>query len=280
MSGYVNWADTLEPIQRLNQPHLFFYFMAGITFLFGPSEIALHLLMSLFAGLCILFFYKTASELKIKHGIFVTTLFVAGPAFITSQNVMTNIPMLSFMLIFLWALVRDSSGNYFTNHLIAATACSLALLTKYKSLILLPILLVDILLKRQWKSLWTLLLPILSLSLWSLFNYLDYGGIHILERPTSDFAFRIIDVVIGLGAISPFSVLLFSSIRNKLEGKVALVSALGGMILFLIWRWYEEPNYNDLMLLGCFFIGNGLFILTFCLLLLIRQVRRSRPMTV
>lgn len=48
MSGAFKWLDTTEPIFVTNQPHLFFYLMAGMMALAGPSELVMHLLLSVF----------------------------------------------------------------------------------------------------------------------------------------------------------------------------------------------------------------------------------------
>src|SRR5512139_1604239 len=55
MSGMVNWENSAEPIHALNQPHLFFYLLAADIYFWDDSEIAFHLLVSLFSFLGILF---------------------------------------------------------------------------------------------------------------------------------------------------------------------------------------------------------------------------------
>ena len=111
MSGYVNWEDSAE-IYVLNQPHLFFYLLAACIHFFGESEIAFHLLISLFNLLCILFFYGLVNNLKLKNPTAWITFFALGPGFIPSQNIMIDIPMLSFWLIFFWATSSCFSHEY------------------------------------------------------------------------------------------------------------------------------------------------------------------------
>lgn len=68
MSQTVNWIDTAEPIHKLNQPHLFFYLIALVVFLFGESEVILHLLLAIFSLLANrLFLLNRASTIKIKR---------------------------------------------------------------------------------------------------------------------------------------------------------------------------------------------------------------------
>src|SRR5260370_20688454 len=50
MSALLNWDQVAEPIYRLNQPHLFFYLMAGGMALTHSSEFALHLLAAAFTS--------------------------------------------------------------------------------------------------------------------------------------------------------------------------------------------------------------------------------------
>src|SRR5690242_21117055 len=48
MSGQINWYQDTEPIHVLNQPHLYFYLLAGWGALWGFGEVTMHLLQSFF----------------------------------------------------------------------------------------------------------------------------------------------------------------------------------------------------------------------------------------
>jgi len=270
MSGYVNWGNSAEPIYVLNQPHLFFYLLAACIYFFGESEIALHLLISLFSLLCILFFYGLVNNLKVKNPTAWTIFFALGPGFIPSQNLMNDIPMLSFWLVFFWAILHPvipMQGNKY--YVFASLAAAAAILTKYLSLVLLPILIIDILLKKRWNAIWVIVIPVFSLVGWSLFNYLDYGGIHILERKNFPFGFwngvyNSINWIIALGAVAPFSFLI---IRDLYRMKIGRIIVLAGVLFFFVITLIRTPYfYTGLkvgILGGCFF-GNGLSLLLIC----------------
>lgn len=271
MSGYVNWENSAEPIHILNQPHLFFYLLAACIYFIGESEIALHLLVPLFSLLCILFFYFLATNLKLRNPVLWTGFLALGPGFIPSQNIMIDIPMLSFWLVFFWAIlhpVSSKQGNKY--YVFASLAATAAILTKYLSLVLLPILVIDILLRKRWNSIWVIAIPVFSLVGWSLFNYWDYGGIHILERKNFPFGFwtgvyNSINWIIALGAVSPFSILIIPDVFRMKKGKLLVMA---GFLLFFIITLMRTPYfYSGLKvgILGAVFFGSGLSLILVCL---------------
>jgi hypothetical protein len=270
MSGMVNWQNSAKPIHLLNQPHLFFYLLAACIYFFGDSEIAFHLLLSLFSFLCILFFYFLAKNLRLRHPTVWPAFLALGPGFIPSQNIMCDIPMLSMWLIFFWAILhpKSSTGGY-RYYIFASLASALAILIKYLSLVLLPILLLDILLKKRWNAIGTLAIPVFALAGWSLFNYFDYGGIHILERKNFPFGFwngvyNSINWAIALGAVAPFSVLILPDFFRRRIGKTILIASF---LLFLVITLLRTPYFDSGLkvgiLGGCFF-SNGLALTFLC----------------
>ena len=98
MSGFINWTDQLEPIYENNQPPLWFYTIAVFGSVFGFSNYALHVLVSVFAFLCLFFFYKILKELQLKNKLLLIVLLGLNHAFLANQNVMTDIPLLSMIL--------------------------------------------------------------------------------------------------------------------------------------------------------------------------------------
>ncbi|MEO8214328.1 MAG: hypothetical protein ABI560_14100, partial [Myxococcales bacterium] len=105
MSGLVNWADTAAPIHVLNQPHLLFYLIAATMKLVpGHLELALHAVWLLFSGLAIAMFFGLARRLEVARPLTWTAIFCLGPAFIPSQNLMVDIPLVALWLAFFYAL--------------------------------------------------------------------------------------------------------------------------------------------------------------------------------
>jgi len=77
-------------------------------------------------------------------------------------------------------------------------------------------MLLYLVIKRQFRLLWTLSIPAMMLILWSFWNYFDYGSIHILARESKPFSRRrLLEMtaswLICLGAIVPYSPIYFRS---------------------------------------------------------------------
>ena len=183
MRGLLNWNGTDEPISTINQPHLYFYTLALWGGVFGYSEVAMHALQSLWALAGILLYRRLARMFVGPVAPWATATLVLGPAFIVEQNLMVDVPLLATWLAFFNPLMCDVGSPYQNRRYgLAALACSAALLIKYSSLTLLVILCLSLLLERRKAQAWTALIPLVVLAAWSLFNFLDYGDVHIATR--------------------------------------------------------------------------------------------------
>lgn len=268
MTGQISWVREREPIHSVNQPHLFFYFLAVTEALVGESELAFHLVESVFTLLALIFFFLLAQRFVPRHALFLSALFVLGPALLPGQNIMCDVPMLACWLIFLWAVLQPDRG---LGHLvIAALAAAAACLIKYTSLVLLPVLILDLFWRRDWRQCWVIGIPLALLAVWSLFNYLDYGGVHLLGRSGSPkgvgvTAQRLLTTLICLGAVTPFTVLLFPRLlRQRGGGYLLLAAALVGavQVYWGVREWGDTPL--NALLRGVF-LANGLLLLVWVL---------------
>lgn len=210
MTGVLNWSGVDEPIYRTNQPHLYFYLLAFWGRIFGFSEPAMHALQSVASAACIAFFYRLARRIVGPQAIWATAMLVLSPAVIVEQNLMVDVPLLAIWLAFFNPLVCDADSPHQTRrYVLVAVACALAVLTKYSSLVLVPILCLSLVLERRRGQAWTVLIPLVTLLAWSGFNYLDYGGVHLVERQIAPFpvAWRPVKFTIAwllaLGAVTP-----------------------------------------------------------------------------
>lgn len=278
MSGLLNWKNTIEPMHYTNQPVLLFYLYAITIALFGKSTIALHLTLSLFTMACILFFYLLARTYAARYALHLTALFSLGPVFVPSQNLMTDIPMTALWLGFFWAILTPAVEEKKTaRDLLAGLFAAAACLTKYPSLVLIPVFLFDIGLRREWRRLWAVGIPVMAIMGWSLFNYLDYGGIHLLGRPTPSrtiawFFTGPIAWIIGLGALAPFTVISIPYLRRK--GRVLLLEAFAfSLIIFLIpVMSFDEPIAFSI--LRSIFFGNGLIVAALTIQFLLLDLKK------
>lgn len=273
MSGLVNWTGNFEPISNLNQPHLYFYLMAGWAHLFGYSEVAIHCLMAVFSLWAIVAFYKLAKLTEPDHALYVTAFFSLSSAFVIGQNSMVDVPLIAIWMEFYHALLNPRNGGK-RKYAIASILCAAALLIKYTSLVLIPAMVLQALLTKKYKSAGWVLVPVATLLLWSAFNVYDYGGIHILDRPRvsktsltySTFA---IAWVIAIGAMLPFAILGFYAKFKESPGilvKVAFgifsVATLLSPGVVLLSSVANVADINFILFLS--FLLSGLGVLCLC----------------
>lgn len=276
MSGWVNWSGAFEPISKLNQPHLYFYLMAGWGAVFGYSEISMHLLLALFSLWAIIGFFRLASLFVPSHALQITSLFALSPAFVVGQNSMVDVPLLAVWIQFYFTLLNQTRHSQ-RRYLLASIFCAAALLMKYTSLVLLPAMALHILLTQRYRNLVWMLVPIGLLFAWSAFNLYDYGGIHILDRPRSvknslNYLINAIGWTATLGAILPFSIIIFvSEFRQSQMGVQKLVWSFFSLMALLVpiavvsTLMFEIPSLQlNLVLFSSFFMcGVGAIIISY-----------------
>lgn len=253
MSGSLNWEGARDPIHKATMPHLFLYLLAAVMKIFGESEVALHALVALFSGGCILLYHAIAVRLKVAQPLLLTALCFVSPAFIPSQNIMLEVPLLFSCLLFFYGIFSESRGGRVLSGAAAAAAC----LTKYNGAFLVPVLAIEILRRRRYKELLILLVPVAALGLWSLFNYWDYGGIHLLstsQHPNKLALFervglRSLEWILTLGAVAPFALLLLAKVgRNRWvqRGGIAVAAVLLGLFAYFFYLRDEKSLYEGL----------------------------------
>lgn len=208
MSGMLNWDGIDEPIWRTNQPHLWFYAMAGWGALFGWTEPAMHALTALASLAAALLMRRLGQAVAPAHADWLAALVLAGPAVAAGGNVMVDVPLLAAWLAMAVALCAwPGEDRQQLRFGAAAAALSAALLIKYSSLCLLPVLWAALLWERRWRQLWAGLVPLAVLAAWSAFNWWDYGGLHLIGRTTAGSGEGPVRFAVGwtmvLGAITP-----------------------------------------------------------------------------
>src|SRR5262245_8158216 len=277
MSGLLNWEQSATPLHEQNQPQLLMYVMAAVTVVVpGHAELALHLVWVGFSGIAVVLFYALARALAVQRPVAWTVLFCLGPAFVASQNLMMDVPLVAAWLAFFLMVVRsfacpDARGR--TRWLLlAGVALSAACLIKYTSFALLPIFALVIVARSGWRALWLLLVPLGALAAWSIFNVLDYGAVHILSRQigggASQGLLKRLGVIasraglwlIAVGAMSPYAPALLPFGRDRggrwLTGLVALallVTAVVGRV-----GLGREPAVQSG--LRALFVANGVLV--------------------
>ncbi len=268
MRGQLNWDyQTATPIWRTNQPPLFFYLQALVMAGFGDSELAQHLLMAVISAAAIGAFYLLATLfVAAPRGLVLSAMFALGPAFLPGQNLMVDVPLVALWLVFFWALCSAPGAEGYGRYWIAAAAMTAAPLIKYTSLVLPVIFCAALVLRRQWKCLWFLVFPLCGLAAWSLFNYFDYGGIHLLSRRVQPFAMDrvmngVVSVAAGIGAVAPFSIMFLSPRIMRRTGIWPLATGtIFGVAILFVARGHPKCPWPVAGFWGAF-AGNGVFVL-------------------
>ena len=237
MSGTLFWGQVPEPIHVTNQPHLYFYAMAGWGSVFGWSEHSMHALQSIFSLIAIVGMYRLSVRFVPLWPLVPTSMLILSPAFVVNQNSMVDIPLLAMWLAFFAALCPI---NRSVPRLVASAIwCSAALLIKYTSLVLYPILLLSVVHQRRLRNSYVLLIPVATLVAWSAFNFWDYGGVHITQRkPGGNLSIAQLDWLYGqatawllaLGAVVPAAIGLSVASLVVRSGRLAS-RAVGALVL-------------------------------------------------
>jgi hypothetical protein len=277
MSGLINWKDDPTPIYSCNQPPLFFYLIAVFSCIFGYNEIPLHLFLSTFTFFALCFFQKILDLLSFPSKNTLLTLFAFCPALIINQNLMVDVPILALILGMAYFLLKTNYSNKLSNYIIPSILLGFGLLIKYSLLPLTLVLFLVIFLKREYRKLFVVLIPLLFLFLWSLWNYFEFGSIHLLDRPkgTTE-SNQFWTFMACLGSVSMFSIsFIYGMFPLKIVKKIiSIVLCISiGSILIFYFNGISEYMYTKLLNLA--FTINGLVICLTLVFIGVSQIRKG-----
>lgn len=205
MSGLINWEHEAMPMYTHNQPPLFFALIALVATVGGYAEPVLHLLLSIFVLITLWIFKKLVALLALPHPQVLLALFAFSPALIVNQNIMVDVPLLTFILSSLYFLLRAGHSQRATDYAWAALCLGIGLLIKYSALPLLSVLLLVPILRGKPRMAAMVLIPIGLLALWSAWNWAEFGGVHLLGRSAGGAEQSAAwPFVACLGAMSPY----------------------------------------------------------------------------
>jgi 4-amino-4-deoxy-L-arabinose transferase-like glycosyltransferase len=265
-AGLIHWGSgKFVQLSHISQPALSFYPLALSIRLFGESEIALHLVQSIYSLIAIISFYKIAKILGCMFPLTVTALFCISPSFIPSQNLMTDVPALSFMMLsFLFLCKGLMQPDFVMPYLKSGLTTGFACLIKYSASIMLVVYFVGVCLKGSLKTLLLLLIPAALILVWAIFSYIDSGTVHILKPQLKEFGSRFSsnsrDWFICLGAITPFSLLFIRTFFRDWLGRFSILTVL---VLCLLWSpeaLASKTVHYNLNYAGRLFFANGLIV--------------------
>jgi 4-amino-4-deoxy-L-arabinose transferase-like glycosyltransferase len=244
-----------------NQPPLFFYLVALTSVFFGYGEIPMHLLISIFTFFALLIFYNLTVLLNIKNTNTLILLLAFSPAFIVNQNLMTDIPVLTILLGFAFYLLKANltGKNHF--YILAALLLGIGMLIKYSFLPLIVLLTIVIILNKAYKKLLVLLIPIGIIIAWSIWNYLEFGSIHMFGRANSIHIVKLWAFPGCIGAVTFFSIsLLYANYKTSVVKPIiyATLSIVMLAIVLFITNIVDEVFFSQFI--SVYFTINGTFM--------------------
>ena len=174
----VNWYGFEMPMSEVTKnPPLASYYIAFVAFLFGWSEIALHLAFLIPASAAVIGTFFLAKELC-DRPFFAALAGLATPVFLlSSTTVMCDTLMLSLWVwaVYFWrrGVKRDSPASLALASFLIAACC----LTKYFGMSLIPLLFVYSLVEKRRAGGWMLflLVPVLILAAYQWATQALYG---------------------------------------------------------------------------------------------------------
>ena len=236
------------------------------------------MLLSIFTLLSLIYFNKISLFLDVKHKNILLTIFALCPAFVINQNLMTDVPILAISLGTMHYLLLGLKDGNVKYYVISAILLSLGLLIKYSLLPLFFVILISIILSKNYKKAMVLLIPLLVLLLWSIWNITEFESVHIFDRPKSEIDFKKIVAFLGtLGSVSFFSIVY---IYFSLPKKTTRFFILSGFFLFALsvplvyFGILDELQYNTF--LNYLFICNGLILMALVLVAIIQQLKEKK----
>lgn len=281
MSGMIRWdSDEPEPMYKANQPPLLFYMIAGLSALFGFNEMAMHLLIAVFSFLSLYWFYKACVLLNAKYPLLLLALFGLCPAFVVSQNVMTDVPIMSLMIGALYYLLQSLNRQKSRNTMIAIILLTVGLFIKYTVLPVLAAVALLFILRKEYRKLLWLLIPLSFIALWTLWNYWEFGGSHLFERKPgsrSTVQDRAWTYFSAFGCVATFGALFLSYIFKRKTGNYIVYGITGLFLIVALLHYRSNGNNESLLTTGLdisFFI-HGLMIILVTILFLYKSYQKT-----
>jgi hypothetical protein len=242
-----------------HNPPLWKYCQAAVLDLFAPtdrrgeSERLLHLLQSYAVILGGLGVYQLGRRLT-PYPVWATLFVLTAPFFLPGQNIMLEAPVLCFSV---WAIEFQfrawESRRWLFWSLVAGIVVAAAILTKYTAGLLLPILALESLRRRQPRSLVFLIPPALALIGWGAWCFLTHGrphlGAHGLAFDVGQWHYKALNVVRLIGSMQTLGVaLVLGWLLHRGESwqrKVVIAGLLGVAAMALGWLDVIQARYHS-----------------------------------
>ena len=260
----------------ITDPPLVPYYYSIFIKYFGESETILHAAFLFFTLMAAISMYYVAKRFT-KKPLSATFLMIVTPIFfLMSHNLMVDIPTLGFFLAALITYIYGVDKDNYAMIFIASILIIFGIFTKYTNLVLIPLLGFYSILKRKYKSMLFLIIPLAVVLLWNYYTITLYGSSHIgfvtsyvytaLMGMVFPFFVRFLNVITNLGGAVLFPLFLVYPFISKRKNKIAyFISILAALLMSVGLYFYSggfvSGRYGLLQLVLFFiFVSSGLFI--------------------
>ena len=254
----VNWYGWDEPLWAVfkNPPGLS-YWLAGVTAMVGPIEIAWHLSLLPFAIAAVLAMYRLGQRFTESPG-WTTAMLVASPAFlISASTLMADVPALALTSWGLVLWIDGGDGDSRRSRWAGALLSGLAVMVKYTaavSVLTLPLYTVLCTSRTRRRAevidLWPAVIPPLA---WALLTLSTTGRIHLIDAllvrgggfdPNPGwFGHRVIALLTFIAGAGVFPLLSAGSLVKSGVGRVLAIVAGGfGVIAAIVTPTIWSPR--------------------------------------
>lgn len=277
----INWKLAPDLAYRDNiNPPLYVYVQAAWMWCFGPSIRGLHVLASLFVLLAAAATYAVARRFT-GQPMLATALCMLSPTLIPVANLMLDVPAMAIGIASIAAFMRGVAAANHRWSALGGVLVGLATMTKYNSVVLLPLLGLYALWRRRFGHAFWLAIPVVFQALWALHNYVlfEHHEIHILlTMGYREFEKRWLENVLSAGMVPGCSFIFLGVlwlVRARRSDAFWLVPAVF-LALFLVLGprqidWWSHPEFSK-RLEYYVFVGNTVLLVAFAL---IRGPRRD-----
>ena len=180
-SFILEWGSKSGLATHILDTPLVSYYIALITWLFGRSEIILHLSFIIFPVTAGISFYFIAKKL-IRWPLTATLIMLSTAIFlVSSQNLMLDIPMLSLFLLAFALFTEGVDGGNHKLLFFGSFIAGAAYLAKPNAIFIIPLLLFYCFLKKKPRYMIYQLIPIAFIILFAVHNYYFEDRILIRE---------------------------------------------------------------------------------------------------
>jgi hypothetical protein len=175
----VDWDEGPHPAFLNYHPPLKYYYHALILTFLPISEVALHVSFLPFVALTAWAVMSLAKRFG-SRPLLLLAFWLLGPGYLPGQNAMLDVPAMALGLTATALLIASVDANRMIGSMIAGAILGAALLTKYSSLVYVPVWIGYLLAHGRMRHGWSLAIALTFFALWNILSKMLYGQAHAM----------------------------------------------------------------------------------------------------